>query len=410
MKRLFVNILIIFITIIGIVRADNAETPLYQELGLPIASSSLGKLEKPLSILVEAYQRARERDREAFMELFEETQCMDAQEVLIGLYGAWQDPPRMTYTVAGEYSIDGQGGDRKAYLVLPKSLDCIHVTGETWHGPFVLFAMKKEGVWKLIMSDMEPAVTQTLLHKARHHRVSRYPTEEKLSQKVDELNRACIETLEQRGAERDMIIAEKEIIEWKERGLAVNTWEDWRQVYNARLLTNKTSFSCLDPFEMDFTEPYSAWRSRLHAQAVGNIAILLKYADEVRPKRMQADSWYATSREGKNLLNFPALTWITPLLTAETTVEGIPYILFLARSQDPHKGAEGFVSFEIMVLRKAGDTYIVTDDMWSSIFTQLLDFAGPKGRQSSSTPYGLYPTWHEEWSKSALPKWFYTIE
>ena len=381
----------------------------YAWLGLPMASNQAGTFEEPLSKVIDAHRIARTGTRDAFLALFDWHGQSGNQENVENLFDFWKTSTRYAFTLAAECKVSGGPPARRAYLITAKSLDGIYAKQEPWTKPFVIFAQEKSGVWKLTTADLAPNVTKSLLQEVEDYRPTMFPSAEDIQQKSDEFDRRYIEMLEERNVPRPTMIAEKELQELSKRKLVVNSWEDWQRVYSACMLTNMSPFSCLEPVEMDFSTPYAAWRSRLHALATGQIPVLLEHADGGAQKIMRDDTWYSPANNGKNRFEFPALTRVVPLMSAETAVDGEDYVLFWSRSEDPDKGREGLVSFDIMVLRKQNQSYFFTYDMDDSDFVRPHDLARPDGSMRTILSFGLYPSWHEKWAKSKFPAEFYTM-
>lgn len=381
----------------------------YEWIGISMGSTSNGELPSPLALVMDAYMQAKSGNRSAFYDRFEAIIQKDGFGEVDNLFTIWSHSTDIVYTLAVEARLAG-GAQRRAFLILPKAINPIQDPSSSGLKPLVLYAIDRGAGWKLTTSNLHPEATSGLLTMATSHRTEMHPSDEEIQRKLDDFDRQYIAMLEQKGVPQQLIIAEKEVQEQMNRREMIATWDDWQRFYHATYLTNQPAFSSLEPVAMDFSTPYAAWRSLLHAQATGQINVLLAHADEGSRTRMTSDPWYAQANAGKSRLTFSHLTWEVPLLKARATVEEKEYVLFWSRSQDPQKGREGLVSFNLMVLCRKGDQYVLTDDMSSSDFCSLHFFAGPDDSLQTIPPFGLYETWRENWANSKFPPYFYTIE
>ena len=228
-----------------------------------------------------------------------------------------------------------------------------------------------------------------------------------LSEKRDQ---ESIQQLKEDGSPRSYMLSTIEMQESVRQNEILQTWEDWQKKYHAQMLSNMPPFSCQDPVQLDYSSSYGAWRSALYARATGRVQLLLDHADrELREYAAKNQGW-GLQNSGKNLLDSMTGSWTVPLMQADTKLDGNEYTMYWWRAEDPVKNAEGMVSFQYIVFCKTPDGYVETRDMDGSDFVRPHDFAMSDIGAETPFPFGLYSKFHENWSKSKFPAYFYTMK
>jgi len=403
-------VLVLLSLMAGSVYAGSASIQDYTWLGLPIGSTHLPPQEEPLSLVVDAHRLAKAGDRDAFLSLFDEVIHSDTQAEVESLFKQWNESTRYVYTLAAECQVMGKVPALRGIMITAKAMDGIVLSEDVGVSPFVLYAWKSGEGWKLTTRDLAPSVTESLLQEVKGFHTSLHPSSAEIEQMAGEFDRKYITHLEDKKFPQPMILAAKEVQEQANQGVVVNSWKEWQRVYQAEMMTNSSAFSCLEPVPLDFSTPYAAWRSTLYATATGDVKTLYKYADSGKRAVRKKLEMYQQKDTGKNMLTWKNLTRIVPLMQATAVVDGNEYVLFKYRAEDPVKGRDGFVTFSSKVFRKQSNVYYATTDMDDSSFIRSQYLARPDGSSGTINSFGMYPKWHENWSKSKFPVWFYTIQ
>ena len=276
------------------------------------------------------------------------------------------------------------------------------ITNEPVLEPRVVFAENRKGVWRLLPETQDKVVEQTLLSRAAKFLHRPTYSKEEADARLRKFRQDYLEIMRSNGASPARITSQKERIRVEEADIRLDNWAAWTNYYHAVVLDSPVAFNKKEPFAYDYLTPLSALRSYLRAFWTGDAKALLQHADASGQSFLKKIG--VNEAEPRSTYDIPSMTLITPLLTAETSLEGKDYVLVFWRAQNDMNPKNGSIALQNTIFVRNGGEYFMTRDLEASYLEDIL-----RAGQLKGGGIWKYPDFEKKMKESTFPPHFYAI-